>query len=298
MVSQPDWDDLRFFLAIQRNHTIRRAANVLHVSHSTVSRRLDTFEKTLGSRLFDRLPEGFVLTETGEQIKERAERVEAEIRSIERDVLGRDARLSGKIKLTMPPPVAEYLMMPHLLAFQMKYPEIELEIDSSYSRSDLTRRDADIAIRIHSPPEDHLLGRRLPDFGESVYVSKVYAAENTFSGSEASAHWIGWGDMERFPSWVKKSRFPDCSVNLEAPNQLAQLSACKAGFGMAILPCFIGDFDPDLVRVPKAGLYSMRSAWILNHPDLKTTERVRVCVRFLVEAVKSMEDKVSGKAEP
>jgi DNA-binding transcriptional LysR family regulator len=194
----------------------------------------------------------------------------------------------------MPPPVAEYLLMPHLLKFQEQYPEIELELDSSYSRSDLTRRDADIAVRIHSPPEDHLLGRRLPDFGESVYVSKKYASEHTFSGTNATARWIGWGDMERFPAWVKKSKFPQCPVNLEAPNQLAQLSACKSGFGMAILPCFIGDKDSELVRAPNAGIYSMRSAWILNHPDLKTTERVRVCVRFLVEAVKSMEDLVSG----
>ncbi len=294
MLGQPDWDDVRFFLAVYRSHTIRGAAKALGVSHSTVSRRLESFESRLKTKLFHRQPDGFVLTSAGESILNAAEKVESEMLSLEREAMGQDGKLAGKIKITVPPPIAQYLITPILAKFNNAYPDIALEIDATYSASDLSRRDADIALRIHTPPDDHLLGRRLPDFVEYVYVTKDYAENHTFMGPDANANWIGWGDEEEFPSWVKKSQFPFCRIGVNSGDMLTHLHIAKEGMGMAILPCFIGDEEKDLIRVPKGKEYAARQAWILTHPDLKTTERVRVCVRFLVDEIKKLEPLISG----
>ena len=296
MLGQPDWDDVRFFLAVYRSHTIRSAAKALGVSHSTVSRRLENFEGRLKTRLFHRQPDGFVLTSTGESILNAAEKVESEMLSLERDAMGQDGRLSGKIKITVPPPIAQYLITPILAKFNNEYPDITLEIDATYSASDLSRRDADIALRIHTPPDEHLLGRRLPDFVEYVYVSKDYAKTHTFMGPNANANWIGWGDNQELPSWVKKSQFPFCRVGVNSSDMLTHLHMAKADMGMAILPCFIGDLEEGLIRVPECKQYAARQAWVLTHPDLKTTERVRVCVRFLVDEIKKLEQLIAGNS--
>lgn len=287
---------MRFFLAIHRSHTIRGAAKSLKVSHSTVSRRLEYFESGLNTRLFHRQPEGFVLTNTGESILASAEKIESEMLSLERDALGQDGKLSGNIKITVPPPIAQYLIMPIISKFMTKYKDISIEIDSTYSALDLSRRDADIALRVHTPPDENLLGRRLPEFAEYVYVSKSYAKSHTFFGSDASAEWIGWGDKDTFPAWVKKSQFPFCRVRVNTSDMLNHLHLAKAGMGMAILSCFIGDNDKDLIRVPKSKMHASRQAWILTHPDLKTTERVRVCVRYLVDEIKKLTPIISGES--
>ena len=147
-----EWDDLRVFLAIFRGRSVRAASKLMNVSHSTVSRRLHAMESQLGIKLFIRHPEGFVLTEVGEAMVPRAERVETEILSMEREVFGRDASLSGLIRISMPPPVAQYMVMPCLSEFTALYPDIEIEIDATFEVANLNQRDADIAIRFQNEP--------------------------------------------------------------------------------------------------------------------------------------------------
>ncbi len=139
-------------------------------------------EEQLGIKLFVRQPEGFVLTEVGEAMVERAERVESEILSLEREVFGRDAMLSGPVRISAPPLLAQHLLMPLLAEFAELYPEIEIEMNATFDVADLRRRDADIAIRFQVLPGDSLVAHRLPDFASSIYATADYIATHNFQG--------------------------------------------------------------------------------------------------------------------
>lgn len=282
-----NWDDLRVFLALHREGTVRKAAAFLSVSHPTVARRLATMERQMGVRLFDRLPEGYALNAAGEAVLVHAEQVEQEIYDLERRIVGGDARLSGAIKLTMPPPMAP-LLMPALADFHGRYPQIDLEIVTSYEVIDLAKRDADIAIRFFQEPEPWLVGRRLPQFANAAYATKQYIQAHTFYGPDATARWIGWRGDGAQPDWVQRTDFPDCRAVWQVNDPIAQQEAARAELGMALLPCWIGDRDPGLTRVPPGRVGNLRQAWILTHPDLRSSARIREMVSFLAASFEEL----------
>ena len=289
-----EWDDLRFFLAIQRGRSVRAASKLLGVSHSTVSRRLSAMEDQTGVNLFVRKPEGFVLTETGEAMVERAERVESEILSMEREVFGRDARLTGPVRVSAPPLLAQHLLMPILAEFAKLYPEIDFEVDATFDVADLRSRSADIAIRFQVQPEKSLVATRLPDFTNAIYATPEYINAHEFRGKEPDARWVALGGKEVLAHWRSDSPFSACPVQHIASDMLAQLNAVKAGLGFGYLFCFLADSDPKLVRLLKSPKDKVITAWVVTHPDLASTERVRVCARFLVDTIWALESKITG----
>ncbi|MEN8196747.1 MAG: LysR family transcriptional regulator, partial [Pseudomonadota bacterium] len=177
-----DWDDLRFFLAVAHKGSIRAAAAALGVNHSTVSRRIDGFERKLGVRLFERLPTGYLVTPAGEDMMQSARRMEEEAAAIDRRVAGRDHRLSGPLRVTMPDSLAQKLLMPDIVAFSDRHPEIELELVISYVFADLNKREADVAIRMANDPPGHLVGRRVVRQAKAVYASRDYLARHDPAG--------------------------------------------------------------------------------------------------------------------
>ncbi len=290
-----EWDDLRIFLAILRGRSINAAAKLLGSSRSTVSRRLQAMEDQLDIKLFVRNPEGFVLTEIGEAMVARAERVESEILSMEREVFGRDAALSGIIRISMFPHVAQTLVMPYLAEFAELYPEIEIEVEASFEKADLARRNADIAIRFQKEPDEHLIGHRLPDFARALYASQEYIDKHIFTGPETNAQWVGWGAKEFVAQWNNDTPFSHCRIHHVVMEPMAHLQAVKCGLGFSDLLCFVADQEQNLVRIPGQGPLRTNPAWILTHPDLVSTERVRVLVRFLHEALNKHEAAFRGK---
>ena len=280
-----EWDDLRIFLAILRGRSINAAAKLLGSSRSTVSRRLQAMEDQLAIKLFTRHPEGFVLTEVGEAMVARAERVESEILSMEREVFGRDAGLAGPIRLSMFPQVAQSLVMPYIAQFSALYPDIEIELDASFEKADLTRRGADIAIRFQKAPDAHLIGHKLPDFARAIYASQDYIDNHTFTGPNTNAMWVGWASKESVAFWNNDTPFSHCKIHHVVTEPTAHLQAVKCGLGFSDLLCFVAEKESGLVRIPGQGPVRTNPAWIVTHPDLVSTERVRVCVRFLHEAM-------------
>ena len=291
---QSNWNDLQVFLAIERGKTAREAAERLKCSHSTILRRLDAFEKRIGARLFDRTPDGFLLTDAGARIVGRAQQVEAEMLELERMVDGNDVRLKGPIRLTVPPPVAQFLVLPMLAKFRNLFPLIDIELFTTYLYSDLSRRDADIAIRFSEAPEEHLIGRPLPPFRDAIDAHPNYIAENWEGTEPASPAWISWSDKSTFITRVKSTPCAKAPISWAAPNMALQVEAARQKMGMAFLPCIVGDSDSVLERVPNSGTYDSRPAWLLTHPDLRTMERVRVFSKFLAEEIFAHEGFVSG----
>lgn len=278
-----NWDNLRFFLAVARAGSIRKAAQDLHVTHSTVSRRIDAFERDLDARLFERLPTGYLLTTAGEAVQASAERIEGEVDQVARRVMGQDARLSGRLKVALPDALAQGLLMTALVRFSEIHPQIELELLISTRMADLSRREADVAVRLSNDPPASLVGRRLLRSARANYAAPAYLARH-----QADPHmmrWIGWADTVPAPQWVRESDLPHLTIQNRVADPMVQQVAARSGMGVAMLPCFLGDPDPELVRVPPAEATPDRDIWLLTHEDLRHTARVRRLMAHLAEAI-------------
>ena len=148
----------------------------------------------------------------------------------------------------------------------------------------LTNREADIAIRITNDPPENLIGKKVIRYTKSVYASREYIATHDFNDKN-SVNWIGWNDTSPNPWWVQETDFPEAPLYHKFDNEYAQIEAAKAGMGMTMLPCFMGDAEQDLRRVPHGKMLPSYEIWILTHPDLRDSARVRVFTKFVAEAL-------------
>jgi len=289
------WDDLRIFLAIVRAGSLAGAARELGVNHSTVFRRLNTFEEDLGVRLFERLASGYALTVAGEEMRASAERVEHEIERLDRRVTGRDLSLSGTLNVTTTDTVAECLLMPHLAKFHAAYPGIQVTLILDNQHINLSKRQADIAVRPTRQPPDTLVGRRIADLAFAPYAAKGYRKKNP--GDLSDLDWLATDDtLAHLASskWLK-AELPEARIALAANSLLGVLLAARAGMGTALLPCFMGDPDKALVRVAEPVPAAASALWVLTHEDLRHTARVRAFMDFMAEALSGDVDLLEGR---
>src|SRR5690554_1981895 len=205
-----NWDDLRVFLAVARAGSLSGAARALGVNHSTVFRRIGAFEQMLGVRLFERLPNGYLLTPAGEAMREGALRVEEEIAGLSRKVTRQDLRLSGTVRVTTIDMLAFGLLPRHIAGFRKDYPGIEIELVVGNATLNLGRREADIALRVGSEPPESLVGRRVGRLVFAVYGSADYCAEKR-DPDLAQHDWIGFDSehaalVRRFSSFLPEVR--------------------------------------------------------------------------------------------
>lgn len=279
-----DWDDLRLVLAVARGGSLSAAARWLGVNHSTVFRRLAALEAQLGVRLFERLPEGYRPSAAGADLTAAAERVEAEMQALDRRLAGRDARLAGSLRLTAPDDVVETLLMDPLGRFLTAYPEVRLEVVVDNRMLSLTRREADVALRPTLEPPEVLVGRRVAPLGSAVYGAPDLAAAAR-DRPLAELPWVGW-DEGSGPAAVTRwiaDHVPVEAIRWRGNSLLNQASACRLGLGLAILPCFLGDAGGDLERISGPEDAWNTDLWLLTHPDLRATARVRALMDFLFD---------------
>ncbi|MEH6347808.1 MAG: LysR family transcriptional regulator [Bermanella sp.] len=292
------WDDVQFFLSVARSGSARATALALQISHTTVSRRIEKLESSLGTRLFDRGVSGYGLTEGGQAMLEFAEQAEDVLLSAERHLQGKDTELGGDIRLTTPDVIATQLLLPHLVNFTDKYRDIDIDLRISTNLYDLTRREVDIAIRFlgfSSPPPDPLIGRKLGSVASCFYATPQYLNKYDLNDPNTQARWLSWGEQERFPQWVKASPYPHIPTRFQLDHGGTQIQAALAGMGMTMLPCFLGDKTPGLKRVPKAKPAINHEIWLLSHPDSREVTRLRRFREFVVELFESKQDLLAGK---
>lgn len=284
-----DWDDLRYFLAVARKGTISEAAVDLNVNHSTVSRRINAYEKQHAVRLFERLPSGYVMTQAAENIYQYALEIEERTLRVERDLFGRDARLQGKLCITAFHGIANTLLLPHLQKFRDQYPEIDLDFSITTEVRDLGAREADIAVRGTPSPPEHLVGKKVADFGRGIYTSPKYQAR-CLQRHEV----ILWRENQQSVDWVVR-HFPDARIVLRVDDAMSMRIAVLEGLGMARMPSWIADTAPGLLRLNLEIEPSDWGLWVLIHADLRTTARVRVCRDFLIDVLATQKDLIEGK---
>ena len=294
-----EWSDVKYYLAVMREGSVTQAGKSLGVNHTTVSRRIVAFEKKLNVRLFDRLPTGYKATEAADKIFNHALQMEESALSIDREILGGDNELRGSLRLTIETYVASRLLFPYLAEFRRRYPFIELQIKSSSDLSNLNFREADIAIRLTPSPPDNLVGKRICMMGHGIYASKDYL-DNFIDIKSSKVDLVLWGSEQEKPVWSKAS-FVDSRVAVRVDTAGNMLAAIKGGLGLARLPCYLAEGEEIIRQLPIALTPSSWGLWVLSHPDLRDTARVRVCREFLydiferqrgiVEAVHDFNDK-------
>ncbi|MCZ8259274.1 MAG: LysR family transcriptional regulator [Beijerinckiaceae bacterium] len=282
------WDDFRLVRAIADHRSLGGAAEALGVNNSTVFRRLNALEEHLGVRIFERARSGYLLTSAGEEMVALASRMAESILEFERRIAGQDVRPSGELRVTTTDTIFSHLVAPIFCAFRQRYPEITLDFVIDNRALNLSRRDADVAIRASVDPPPSLVGRRVATIGWGCYAGREFIAEQKPDLAQPEsllrrpARWVGLGDpisMTAGGRWISGEVPPECVVvKVNMVSTLA--SAAQAGLGMTALPCFIGDQLPDLVRIHNLRISSDTGMWVLTHPDLKKAARVRAFLEF------------------
>lgn len=284
-----NWDDLRVFAVIAESGSLQGAARTLGVNHSTVFRRLNRFEKDIGVRLFERMPTGYVLTQAGEELGSYAARISAEMDAMQLKIAGRDFQPRGTIRLTAPDNIAFRYLPDHLEAFRKLYPDISLEFVVGGQSLDLTRREADIALRATTKPSEHLVGRKVCSLTWSFYAAKKYLKENDRPArqEELVNHRLiaGDGPMLRLPAMRFVDQNWSTSVVARCNTLNAMASLAIAGYGIAALP---SDQDkPGLKQLFELEPRIVSDLWILTHPELRHTERIKLLMTHLLTALRN-----------
>ena len=294
-----DWDDVRYFLAAARGGSVRAAAGRLGVNHATVLRRIAQLEDRLGTQMFEKLPSGYRLTAAGEEVLELAEQMEASSHQLETRVFGRDQSVRGLLRVTLPPFLATHLLMPDLADFARMHPDIEMEIVSTGEVVNLTNREADVAIRIVSDRKTlplNLHGLKGPELFAGVYMSRDRLAAWR-AGAPDPIRPIVIG-VQGVPDWANEGEVRATGVPFRTPDAEAQIAAARQGIGMTRLPCFVGDADRLLARVPGVDLKAHATLWLLTQGEARKTERVRLFTEFVSRRLAAYAPLLAGLSIP
>ena len=281
-----NWDDLRFVLALHRTGTLSAAGEALDVSHTTVARRLKSIEETLGARLFDATPEGYLATAAGLEAAEGAARIEAEALSIEAQLVGRDAHLRGTLHVsTMDLLARRYAGA--IAAFVADHPSIDLSLTVADARASLPRREADVLIRLTNSPPESLVGRRIErlEFAAYGHVDLVCEAGET-AGFE-DLPWVSWtegAESDWLDQWLRANA-PEARVAMRIDASASTiLDIVLSGVGVHFLPRFVAERHPELRRIGDVRPEFSTDVWLLTLPALRRNPRVRAFMDWISSA--------------
>jgi DNA-binding transcriptional LysR family regulator len=285
MAGSLEWSDLQYFLAVCERGSIGSAAQALQVNHSTVLRRIANLERTLSVRLFDRLPRGYVLTAHGHELAASVAGVPEQLDAAQRRVAGADLALSGTIRITAPDTLSQVLLLPLLAEFQRAHPAVRLELIANNIFLNLTRREADVAVRGSNRPPENLVGRRAGVIQTALYASRDYLATLRRRHTAADYRWVGHDPALSHllsAKWMAKNVAPE-RVALRVDSLVAMAHAVAAGIGVGWLLCPLGDARASLKRLEAPPTEFDTQIWVLTHPDLKRVARIKALTDFLYD---------------
>jgi DNA-binding transcriptional LysR family regulator len=285
-MAQLSWDDFRLIKAIADANGLTGAAQHLSVNHSTVFRRLGQIEEAVGLPLFERRKTGYVATPAGEEMAALAGRMDDDVSAFARRIAGREIAPSGEVRITTTDTLFLHLLIPIFHAFRQSHPSIRLDVVIANQTLNLSKRDADIAIRASDSPPDTLVGRRLATLAWAVYGradDDVAKPEAFDSALLFDREWICLGDQlghVKAARYVRDRVAPERIV-LKTSAVLGIAEAIEAGLGIGPLPCFIGDVKPSLKRVMTPNPEFGTALWLLTHPDIRQSPRIRTTLDML-----------------
>lgn len=278
-----DWENCRHFLAVARAGTLSGAARALHVDHATVSRRLSALEAELQAPLVERLPRSCRLTSMGAQLYEHAKAMETAAFAVERLARAAQEPMNGKVTLSAPPVLVTHLLASRLVDFRAEYAGIQLSVSAQTQQVSLSRREADVALRLVRPKEASSVVRKLGQMPFALYASQGYVATHRAEDWTFIAYDAQFSDMPQ-QQWLLEiagSRTVGCALS----DIGSHLAAARAGAGVAGLPCFLGDAEPGLMRLEHEGAIFSRDIWLVVHRDLRRSAPVRAVMDFVAKVV-------------
>jgi DNA-binding transcriptional LysR family regulator len=295
-----NWNDLKLVLAVSRARTLGGGAKLMGVNHSTAFRNLNAIEDKLGARLFERLPGGaYAPTAVGEKVARTAERMETEALALDREITGTDTRLTGLVRVTASETLSFEMLLGQLARLRELHPRITVELMIDNRVLNLSRREADVALRVSRPGEPELFGKKLCNIAWTVYgAAETTKPTKTKDMSElAELPFIGWSEDV---SGIAAADFLSDEIRprdvvYRSNSLISQYRAAREGMGLAILPCYLADGDRLLKRVvPELIPALTRELWIVTHEDLKATARIRAFLEVVGEGLAHQRARFEG----
>ncbi len=281
-----NWNDLRYILAISRGRTLAAAARLLGVDDTTVARRLVAVQETIGVRLYQRLTDGTLqLTTSGERAALHAERIEREIGALDVELSGADDMVSGTVRVTSVPIIVNHILVPAAQILLKRHPELQLEVVGDARDLSLTRREADLALRLARPKSGgtKVTARRVGTLRYDVYASTSYSVREARMLS-----WVTYDEaMAHLPQarWIAATavRNDERIAAVHVNDAESVLEAVIAGLGRSLLPCVIADGDSRLRRLgtKRHAPALTRELWLLTHSELRTLGRIEAVVEWI-----------------
>jgi DNA-binding transcriptional LysR family regulator len=285
-----NWDHIRFFLALAEEGNLSRAARLLNVSHTTVLRRIRSFENQLESQLFSHTHAGYCLTESGQTLFNEARKMRGTLRELSREISGADNQLSGEVVITTTDTLARHVLPKILAKLSDKYVDLRFSLHMVNRLEDISNREADIAIRTCKTPPENLIGRKVSEIGFSCVASRSYIKKHKLAGfpKHVSKHrFIMLNDSYSaapFYQWLEKKSKASTNV-VRVNNFLCAAALAREGMGITVLPSYMLAKETTLQSLKTRDQISRNDLWVLSHVDLRATEKVRVVRQYLYDAL-------------
>jgi DNA-binding transcriptional LysR family regulator len=283
-----NWDHLRYFLALAEHGTLSAAAKSLDVSHSTVLRRIKAFEEQLQSQFFDHTTSGYHLTTAGKILHAEAKKMQGTLSALSREISGTDNQLEGEVVITTTDTLARYVLPKLMAKLSRRYEGIRFSLYMANQLSDISNREADIAIRTCKQPPDNLIGRKVGELKFILVASRSYIKKHKltqFPKELASQSFIVLN--ESYSSVPIYQWFNKCingqGKSTKVNNFLCAAALAREGMGICVLPSYMLAKEPTLVKLPIKQRLTRNDLWVLSHPDLRDNGKVRVIRQFLYD---------------
>jgi molybdate transport repressor ModE-like protein len=276
--TEPDWQDIRVFLALGRHGSLSAAARTLTVNHATIARRLHSLEATLGKKLVERRPEGYVLTPAGTRVLEAASDMEMAVQMLGRG--GTDDSPRGLVRVNAPPALSQGFLIGRLAEIPTQYPGLDIDLVTELRLVSLERYEADVAVRLGRPRDSGLIARPLVTMGYGFYGTPS-VCRRVEDG--AKPVFVGFDEANAYvPEAIWLARhFPGARVSLRANNQFAHATAAKTDAGLALLPHYIGRTEPRLRLCRLEPIPPLRELWLLTRRQDRRDSPIRTVVEYL-----------------
>lgn len=279
----PDWEDIRFFIALARHGSLSAAARALSVNHATVSRRISSLESTLGEKLVERRPDGYVLTPAGTRVLGSANDMEMAAAILNRG--GVDDRPKGLVRINAPPSTTQGFLIARLARLTALHPGLDIDLAADLRSVSLDRRETDIAVRFGRPQDGDVIAKPLVPVGFGFYASDNWRRR---IAKNAPPVFVGFDEVNAYvpeAAWLSR-QFPRARFSFRTNNHIGQAEAARADAGIALLPHFVGRTSGRLHHVQLNHLPPSRELWIVTRrTDMKDLS-MRMLVDHLIELFK------------
>lgn len=292
-----DWDYLRYIRALAIGGTFAKGGDILGVHQTTVLRRLDQMEEALGVQFFERNQNGLQLTPVGELAFRAAERLATDMENLERKLVGEDSAPVGKVRVAAEDVMMNELLSPILVEMSRAYPDIELEVLTDNDVTNLTHREADLTLRPENKPQATLEGERIAAVESAVYGAASYCRRNRNMDIENQPEDCTWILPDESFShlatgrWYRK-HLKNVSSVIRCNTLQSMVALARAGAGLAVLPCYLGEPAKELRRLSDPLEGESVDLWLHVNQDTLQMARVRIAMEFLVERLQALESAI------